>query len=258
MADALLRGIATSGQLRARETIVAEPVEERRNWFAQSYGVHTTASNAQALRAADRVLLAVKPQQFQSAVKDMGDIRRQGKLFVSIMAGVPLATLQALLGEGARCVRAMPNTPALALAGATAVHFDDHTGPGDRQWTLRLFETAGRVVVVDKESQMDAVTGLSGSGPAYVFEMIEALADGGVHEGLSRATALELAIQTVLGAAQLARLTGEHPAALKDKVASPGGTTIAGLRELEAAGFRSALIEAVIAAADRSRELSGQ
>ena len=175
----------------------------------------------------------------------------------SVAAGVPLSVLEAQLPDGARVVRTMPNTPAIVQAGATAVAPGEHATEGDLVTARLLFEAVGRVVTLE-EAQLDAVTGLSGSGPAYVMLMIEALADGGVKVGLGRDTALLLAAQTVYGAAKLQLETGEHPGRLKDMVTSPGGTAIAGLHTLEAGGLRRTLIDAVEAASRRSEELGAQ
>jgi pyrroline-5-carboxylate reductase len=178
-------------------------------------------------------------------------------LWVSIAAGVPLAALAAALPPGSRIVRAMPNTPALVRAGATAFVASPGCSAGDRALARALFEAVGSAWEAPSEALLDAVTGLSGSGPAYVFVFLEALSDAGVRMGLPRDAATALAIQTVLGAAKLAQETGRHPAALKDQVTSPGGTTIAGLERLEARGFRAAVHEAVAAATRRSKELGG-
>jgi len=178
-------------------------------------------------------------------------------LWVSIAAGVPLATLAAALPPGAHIVRAMPNTPALVRSGATAFVAGAACSAQDRALARALFEGVGLAWEAPSEALLDAVTGLSGSGPAYVFVFLEALSDAGVRMGLPRDAATALATQTVLGAAKLAQETGRHPAALKDQVTSPGGTTIAGLERLEAHGFRAAIHEAVAAATRRSKELGG-
>jgi pyrroline-5-carboxylate reductase len=177
-----------------------------------------------------------------------------GKLVISIAAGVPIAAIERKVGHGVRIIRTMPNTPALVGAGATALSPGEHATEADLAQARALFDAIGKSVVVD-EPLLDAVTGLSGSGPAYVFIIIEALADGGVKAGLSRAQAMELAAQTVYGSAKLLIETGEHPGRLKDQVTSPGGTAIAGLHTLESGGLRRTLMDAVEAATNRSREL---
>ncbi|MFA5515800.1 MAG: pyrroline-5-carboxylate reductase [Desulfuromonadales bacterium] len=251
MAEALVRGILPGNQ--PASVIIAEPLPARREALAQRYAVTVTADNREAAAGADLLLLAVKPQMAAEVLAGIADVFTCDKLLISILAGTPTRALEEPLGKAPRVVRAMPNTPALVGAGATALCGGRYAGQEDLAAALRLFETVGTVQMVG-EGQMDAVTGLSGSGPAYVFTLIEALADGGVKEGLPRATALALATQTVLGAARMVR-EGEHPAVLRDRVCSPGGTTIAGVKALEDRGFRAALMEAVTKAAERSREL---
>ena len=199
------------------------------------------------------VVLAVKPQAMPALLNDVGQALT-GKLVVSIAAGVTISWMCERIVTPRGIVRAMPNTPALVREGVTALACQADLPTDDLAAVRTLFEAVGSVVAVE-ERLMDAVTGLSGSGPAYVFVAIEALADGGVKMGLPRATAVLLAAQTVLGAARMVLESGEHPALLKDRVASPGGTTIAGLHQLEAGGLRSCLMEAVEAATNRSQEL---
>ena len=188
-------------------------------------------------------------------MSDLPEAQLRAPLWLSIAAGVSLESLEAHLPSGARVVRAMPNTPCLIGAGATAIARGAAADASDAQMATALFEKVGTVWEAPDEALLDAVTGLSGSGPAYVFVLLEALSDAGVHMGLPRAAATQLATQTVYGAARLALETGRHPGELKDQVTSPGGTTIAGLERLEAKGFRAAVHEAVAAATRRSREL---
>lgn len=256
MAEALIRGLLRSA-FPAASILVAEPVEARRSHLVQSFGVGTTEDNREAVGASDLVVLAIKPQLTEEVMPGVAAVFSGGKLLVSILAGISTAALERYLDGTPRVVRAMPNTPALIGEGATAVCGGRHAGADEMLTARHLFETVGTVQAVN-ESQMDAVTGLSGSGPAYVFTVIEALADGGVREGLPRETALALAIQTVLGAAHLARDSGEDPAILRARVCSPGGTTIAAIEVLEEKGLGSALMEAVASAARRSRELGGR
>jgi pyrroline-5-carboxylate reductase len=216
--------------------------------------VRTVVSNKEAVAAADVVLLSVKPQIIDAVLEEIAADVGSSKLVVSIAAGVTIAAIARRLPQGARIVRTMPNTPALAGAGAAAMAAGPHATAEDLALARALLESVGTAVVV-AEPLLDAVTGLSGSGPAFVYLFIEALADGGVKAGLPRAEALQLAAQTVLGAAKLVLESGEHPGRLKDQVTSPGGTTIAGVHALERAGFRGAVIDAVEAAARRSREL---
>ena len=232
----------------------AEPRPERREEIANRYGVEVTGDNRAAAAEGDLIILSVKPQVVEAVLAEIAPAIDAAKLLVSIAAGVSIATLARALPAGTRIVRTMPNTPALVGAGATALARGPHASEADLTVARALFEAVGTAVVVD-EPLLDGVTGLSGSGPAYVFLAIEVLADGGVKAGLPRPAAVALAAQTVLGAARLVLETGRHPGELKDMVTSPGGTTIAGVHALEARGFRAALIEAVEASARRSREL---
>jgi pyrroline-5-carboxylate reductase len=253
MAEALLRGLVAAGSSRG-DLRASDPKPERRRTLEERYGIVTSADNATAAKNADLVVLAVKPAAATEAATSIAGAIDPSTLVVSVVAGVSTAKIEACLPAGSRVVRAMPNTPALVLAGATAIAAGSQADDHDLGRARTLFESVGRCVVVP-EAQLDAVTGLSGSGPAYVMIAIEALADGGVEAGLSRDVALMLAAQTVYGAAKLQIESGEHPAVLKDRVTSPGGTTIAGLAALEAAGLRSAFIAAVAAASERSRTL---
>lgn len=254
MARALAQGFASAGLVAGRQIVACDPVAAAAEAFANSVpGAICAASNADVVRQADVVLLAVKPQSMAAVFNELSGKIGADKLVISIAAGVTLAKL----GEGLktqRLVRVMPNTPALVGQGAAAYALGSGATAADGQLTGQLLQAVGRAYQVD-EKLLDAVTGLSGSGPAFVYVMIEALSDGGVRVGLPRDVASALAAQTVLGAAQMVLTTGEHPAALKDKVASPGGTTIAGLAALEDRGLRAALIAAVEAATKRSQEL---
>lgn len=251
MAAALAGGWIRSKTVAPDRILAADPSPAARAAFEQATGCRAMAENAAAVAAAQIVVLAIKPQQFASAAASL----RVGPetLVVSILAGVRLQRLAEAFPH-ARLIRVMPNTPALVGQAASAYAMGPRASDNDAALIETLFAAVGRVVAVE-ERLLDAVTGLSGSGPAYVFMLIEALSDGGVRMGLPRATALSLAAQTVLGAAEMVLRTNEHPAVLKDRVASPGGTTIAGLAALEEAGFRSALIAAVEAATRRSEEL---
>ena len=251
MGEALAGGLVAAGVPRERVQL-ADPDAARLDAVKRALGVATTGDNAALVRESDVVVIAVKPGLVAGVLGAVGDAR---PLWVSIAAGVSIAKLEAVLPSGARVVRAMPNTPALVREGATAYAANRAATAADRAVAQALFESAGLAWEAPDESLLDAVTGLSGSGPAYVFVLLEALADAGVRVGLPRDAAQRLAIQTVLGAAMLARETGLHPAQLKDRVTSPGGTTIAGLARLEQAGFRAALIDAVEAATKRSKEL---
>ena len=257
MAGALIRGLLHSGTVTADQIMVSDVKEERLAELHATYAIETTDDNDKLVRACDVLVLAVKPQIVDRVLGTLADGLKDGDLLVSIAAGVPIDALEARLPASARVVRSMPNTAAIALAGATAIAPGTHATKDDLEVAKALFEAVGRCVVLD-ESLLDAVTGLSGSGPAYVMLIIEALADGGVKVGLGRDTALLLAAQTVYGAAKLQLETGEHPGRLKDQVTSPGGTAIAGLHTLESGGLRRTLIDAVEVAATRSAELGEQ
>jgi pyrroline-5-carboxylate reductase len=257
MGEALAGGLLAAGT-PAADVVAAEPDPARRDAVAERLGIRVVEDGAEVVRGSDLVVLAVKPGIVAAALDGLGalpaDARRR-PLWVSIAAGVTLRALGAHLPDGARIVRAMPNTPALVRAGATAFVANPSATPADRAAARRLFEAVGYAWEAPQEALLDAVTGLSGSGPAYVFVLLEALADAGVAAGLPRDAAYPLATHTVLGAARLALETGRHPGSLKDQVTSPGGTTIAGLQQLEAGGFRAAVQAAVAAATRRAREL---
>jgi pyrroline-5-carboxylate reductase len=253
MARALANGFVKSGLVSADRIVAADPLAAALKAFEKAVpGSRTVLDNASVAQESGVLFLATKPQQIASA---LGELRADasGKLVISIAAGIALKTLAAALPE-ARLVRVMPNTPCLIGQSASGYCLGPRTTPADGHLVGQLLSAVGRAFLVD-EKLLDAVTGLSGSGPAFVYVMIEALSDGGVQMGLPRDIAMALAAQTVRGAAQMVLETGEHPAVLKDRVASPGGTTIAGLQALEAGGLRGALMAAVEAATRRSTEL---
>lgn len=252
MGEALLSRLIALEQFRPADVWVSDPLEARRDALTAQYGVMTTADNREVATQADVLLLAIKPQVF-GAVTQALPRTNSAQLVLSILAGVTLSQLEAAF-PGQPVVRAMPNTPATVGAGMTAIALGQQVNAEQAALAQKLFEAVGEVVQVP-ESLMDAVTGLSGSGPGYLAIVVEALADGGVAAGLPRAIAQKLALQTVWGTAELLKTSGLHPAELKDRVTSPGGTTIAGIAQLESQGLRSALIEAVRAAAQRSKEL---
>jgi pyrroline-5-carboxylate reductase len=254
MAEALVKGILAAGLTTPSEIVGSDPRQARCDEIRARYGIRTTQSNLDVARAADLVFLSVKPQIIDRVCREISPALQPGAVVVSIAAGTPTAAIEANLPDGTHLVRTMPNTPALVGAGATAIAPGNLATLDDVALVRRVFEAVGMAVVLE-ESQLDAVTGLSGSGPAYVFLIIEALSDAGVKMGLSRYNALALAAQTVLGSAKLLLDTGEHPGRLKDMVTSPGGTAIAGLHTLEAGGLRTTLIDAVQAATERSRAL---
>jgi pyrroline-5-carboxylate reductase len=257
MAGALIKGLLHSGTIAAGHIVASDVEQERLDELVKTHGVRTTRDNHALVRDCDIVVLAVKPQAIDKVLAQIASDVTQKHLIVSIAAGVPGMAIEGKLPPKTRLVRSMPNTAAIVLAAATAIAPGTHATEEDVETARKIFDAVGRVVVLD-ESLLDAVTGLSGSGPAYVMLIIEALADGGVKVGLHRNTALMLAAQTVFGSAKLLLETGEHPGRLKDQVTSPGGTAIAGLHTLEAGGLRRTLIDAVEVATKRSVELGEQ
>jgi pyrroline-5-carboxylate reductase len=253
MAEALVKGLLRAGTANADEILCAEPRAERREEIAARYGVTVLASNLEATEQADIVVLSVKPQTMEHLLDEIAPAVDHRKLVISIAAGISIAAIARKLGAGVRIVRTMPNTPALVGAGPPRSRAA-RTPPTRTSSRRAPFQAVGTTVIVE-EQHLDAVTGLSGSGPAFLFLVIEALADGGVKVGLARPVAMALAAQTVLGSAKLVLETGEHPGRLKDQVTSPGGTAIAGVHALEQGGLRAALIAAVEAATRRSHEL---
>ncbi|MBK9519804.1 MAG: pyrroline-5-carboxylate reductase [Anaeromyxobacter sp.] len=254
MAEALVKGLLRAGVAAPQEIVCTDRRPERGPELAARYGVRVTQDNLAAVREAGVIVLSVKPQVMEKVLAEIGPALDASKLVISIAAGIPIVAIERKVGHGVRVIRTMPNTPALVGAGATALSPGEHATEADLVQARALFDAIGMTVVVD-EPLLDAVTGLSGSGPAYIFLIIEALSDGGVKAGLARAQAQELAAQTVYGSAKLLIETGEHPGRLKDQVTSPGGTAIAGLHTLEAGGLRTTLMNAVEAATNRSREL---
>lgn len=254
MATALASGFVKAGLARESQIVGSDPLPDASRQFCQATGGRSVGGNAALAAEAETLFLAVKPQQVSTALGELRSKLGPGHLVISIVAGVPLATLAAALGTGARLVRVMSNTPALVGQGASAFCLGPGATEADATLVEKLLGSVGRAFRVD-EKLLDAVTGLAGSGPAFVCLLIEALADGGVRMGLPRELAQLLAAQTVRGTAQMVLETGEHPAVLKDRVASPGGTTIAGLAALEQGGFRGAAMAAVEAATRRSVEL---
>ncbi len=257
MATALAQGFVRARLVTGGQIMASDPSAAARTAFAEVLGARTTAFNPDVAAFASVLIVSVKPDQVPAV---LGELRKQlseKHLVISIAAGLTTARLEEALGPGMRVIRVMPNTPALVGASASAYCLGKSATPEDAALAQKLFAAVGEAVQL-KESLLDAVTGLSGSGPAYVCLMIEALSDGGVAAGLPREIATRLAAQTVLGGARLVLETGQHPGALKDMVASPGGTTIEGLHELEKGNLRATLINAVRAAADKSRRLGQQ
>ncbi len=254
MGTALLRGILASGWGAKENLIASHPKPRRRSELASELGIAVTGENGEAARQAQIVILAVKPQILESVLREIRPARRRDALWISIAAGFPTARIEAALGGSVPVVRAMPNVAAVVRASATVLCPGRHAGAGHLADARRIFESIGLVVELP-EYQMDAVTGLSGSGPMYVFQILEGLSDAGVRVGLSREVSTALTIQTVLGAARMAEELKVHPAILKDSVTSPGGTAIAALHSLERNRLRAILMDAVEVATARSKEL---
>ena len=255
MATALARAWVRAGRISLISTLASDPLPAARVGFERDTGCPATADNRAVARHADLLLLAVKPQSMTGVLAEVREVVAERKpLVVSIAAGITLGQLAADLGGSTRLIRVMPNTPCLVDASASGFTPGEHATEEDITLVQTLLDTVGRAFRVP-EHLLDAVTGLSGSGPAFVYLVIEALSDGGVRVGLPREIATALAAQTVLGAAKMVLETGQHPGVLKDMVASPGGTTIAGLHELERAGIRGAFMDAVAAATRRAAEL---
>jgi pyrroline-5-carboxylate reductase len=254
MATALARGFVRAGLVSARQILASDPNAAARSGFAKQVGAKTTDSNPAVAKFASVLVLAVKPDQVGGVLADIRDQFTRNHCLISIAAGMPLSKLEAGLGASARLIRVMPNTPALVGTSATAFALGKSTRAADGTLALKLFSAVGSAFQV-KEALLDAVTGLSGSGPAYTYLFIEGLSDGGVAAGLPRDIATHLAAQTVLGSAKMVLETGLHPGVLKDMVTSPGGTTIEGLHELEKGKIRGTLISAVRAAAEKSKRL---
>lgn len=254
MGEAMIKGMLDRGLIRPDQIAASDPVETRRQAMVHAYGVQATADNLAAVDQADVVVLSIKPQVLGKVLPALGDKLRQDALVLSIIAGASIATIAHGLGHE-RIVRTMPNTPAQVGKGMTVWTATAAVSEAQRQEARLILGALGEEIAVDDERYLDAATGLSGSGPGFVFLLLEALIDAGVQVGFSRADAQKMVLQTVEGSVALARSSGLHPAELKNRVTSPAGTTAAGLFELEAAGVRAALIRAVVAAFERSREL---
>ncbi|WP_341349599.1 pyrroline-5-carboxylate reductase [Desulfofundulus thermosubterraneus] len=254
MAQALLTGLIKSG-IQARNLYASDTRRERLEFLHRELGVHTRESNKDLVKESDVVILAVKPQVVEEVLKETGGIFQPQQTLISIAAGITTQFIESFLAQPVPVVRVMPNTPCLLGAGASALCLGTHAGVRDRERAMAIFSAVGRAVEVP-EGLMDAVTGLSGSGPAYMYVILEALADAGVRVGLPRDVALLLSAQTMLGAARMVLETNEHPGRLKNMVTTPGGTAIAGVFALEEGGLRVTLMRAVEEATRRSRELS--
>ena len=257
MGTSLLRGILNA-KIAPHDKITASGIHgEKLEKLASKWKIHTSLSNRDAVIGADVVMLCVKPYTIGKVVDEIKDVLQESQLIISIAAGVTISSLQQRIGKKSPIIRSMPNIASTVDEGAAAVAFGEFVTEEQAQIAIAIFEAVGELVVVE-EHQLDAVTGLSGSGPAYIYMVIEALIDGGVKMGLTRDVATKLAVQTVLGSAKLVKISQLHPAILRDQVTTPGGTAINAVHELESHGLRSMLIDAVATATRRSKELSEQ
>jgi pyrroline-5-carboxylate reductase len=254
MATALARGFVRAELVTPKEINASDPHDIASKYFAAEIGAKTTTANSAVAKFANVLILATKPDQVAAALAEIHGTFSKSHLLISIAAGVTISKLENALPAGARVIRVMPNTPAFVGAGASAFALGKNATASDGELAKKLLSAVGIAIQV-KEQMLDAVTGLSGSGPAYVYQFIEALSDGGVAAGLPRDIATRLAAQTVLGGAKMVLETGQHPGALKDQVTSPGGTTIEGLHELEKGKMRAAVMSAVRAATEKSKKL---
>jgi len=255
MGEAIIRGLIQNKKVNSNRIIVSDLNQHRLDLIIDKYGIAGVNNNSRLTKFSKIIFLAVKPKDIEKVAEEIKNNLSKDKIVVSVLAGITIDKLKKLLGNSIKIVRVMPNTPAIVGEGAIGISFDSNISEDEREEILDLLKTLGEVFVVE-EDLLDAVTGLSGSGPAYVFTFIDALAQGGVKNGLPYDIALKLAVQTVLGSAKLIKEMGEHPAVLRDKVTSPAGTTIYGLHELERKSFRDAVISAVDSATKRSKELS--
>jgi pyrroline-5-carboxylate reductase len=255
MGEALVSGLLGSKSSESENIICTDVRQAKLNSIQRKYGVQITTNNLDAVSRSEIVIFAVKPQIMAAVIKETAEKLDMSKLIISIAAGVPLAAIESCLNKDLRLIRAMPNIAAAVKEAATAMAAGKNAREEDIQLATKIFDSIGKTVFLEENYLMDAITGLSGSGPAYIFLIIEAMSDAGVKMGLSRQEAQFLSTQTVLGAAKLLLETREHPGQLKDKVTSPGGTAIAGLATLEEGGLRTTLINAVEVATNRSREL---
>ncbi len=255
MAEALIRGIIASGVYRNNDILVAEPNEFRREHLEQTYSVKTSNSNVPIFENCKIIILAVKPQTMKSLLEECRERVQSQHIMISIAAGLPISFYLQIIGKSeTKIIRVMPNTPALVLEGASALSRNNNVTDDELREAEEIFLAVGEVVILD-EVHLDAVTGLSGSGPAYVFSFVEALIDAGVKSGLTRVISEKLALQTVSGSIKLLRESGEHPAALRGKVTSPGGTAITAIHVLEKVGFHGIIMDIVESAVIRSKQL---
>jgi len=254
MAEAFISGLLKTEEYSAAGIHASDINEKRLQYLSEKFGINVYENNLDVVKKSDVIILAVKPQNIREVLSPLKGAFRAGQMVISIVAGFPIATLYKYIPPEVGVVRAMPNTPCLIRRGVTALAFSDYANDRQKELALNILSAVGHVHVLP-ERLMNAVTGLSGSGPAYIFLVIEALCDAGVRAGLPRDVSMDLAVQTMIGSAIMVDSTKTHPTILKDKVITPGGTTIAALHVLERAGVRVAFMDAVIAATERSREL---
>jgi pyrroline-5-carboxylate reductase len=255
MGEILIRGLLQSGKVKENSIIAYDVNQDRLKFIGKTYGIRIAASNTELVQKSSIVIIGVKPQNIDGLLEELSASSHEGHLFISIAAGVNTEKIANKMHHKSGIIRVMPNAPASVLAGITALCPGRNIMPDDLQRATSIFDCVGRTVVIKNEDLMNVVTGLSGSGPAFIFMLIESLSDAGVQLGISRKEASLLAAQTVYGAAKMILETGKHPSELKDLVATPGGTTFAGLKMLEKGGFRATIMDAVEAATVRSREL---
>lgn len=256
MAEALINGLISSKLFKSDQILITDVVKKRVTHIKSTYKVNVASDNKRLCKESDIIVLSVKPNHISKVVSEIKTAITSKKILISIAAGVQTVSIANLLKKKSKIVRVMPNTPALVLAGASVLYCNENVTDDEKEHVKGIFESVGIAEIVDNEAILNPVTGLSGSGPAYVSIFIEALSDGGVKMGLSRDLAHKLAAQTVYGTAKMIIEGDAHPAQFKDKVSSPGGTTIEGIHHLEKGGFRSSTISAVEAATRRSKELS--
>lgn len=255
MGEVLIRGLIQSGSVKKKDIITSDINHDRLSYVEKTYGVRTTTSNVKLVKGASIVIIAVKPQNVDDLLEELSKSSHEEHLFISIVAGITTERLAAKMHHQSGIIRVMPNAPSSVLAGIAVLCPGGNVSAGDLKRAVSIFECVGKTVIIRNEALMDVATGLSGSGPAFVFLVIESLSDAGVQLGISRKEASLLAAQTAYGAAKMLLETGKHPSELKDIVATPGGTTFAGLKMLEKGNFRSTIMDAVEAATQRSRDL---
>jgi pyrroline-5-carboxylate reductase len=258
MAEAMVKGLLASGSFKKKDITLSDVNTERLSYISSQYGVRTTSDNREVVKTSDLVIFSVKPQVIPAVCGEVRSVATTDKLYVSIAAGVKYSFIKTLIGREIKLSRVMPNAPSLVLEGASCVYFGEGFSGEEEDLVLGILGSLGKAFRVESEGVMDAVTALSGSGPAFVSIFIEALCDGAVKMGLSRKLATDLAVQTVFGTSRMIQESARHPAEIKDMVTSPGGTTASGIHSLEQGGFRAAVISAVESAAKRSAELSGE